>query len=317
MKPVVARTLEDVRRLAPRRAAVTLGVFDGVHLGHRRIIEELVDSRARGAESCHVVTFDPHPLVVTHSKMTPPLLTTVEERLHLLSSFDLDSILVLRFDRKVADIHYKDFLERYLLRPFDMRYLVLGYDCHFGRNREGTPERVSEESGRFGIETRIVPAVRLKDEIVSSTKIRNSLMEGDLESANRLLGHPYMISGRVVKGAGQGRGLGFPTANLAVPAPFKLWPAGGVYAVRVSVGGQDMDGMMNIGSAPTMKSRAVDAKEVEIHLFDFDGDLYGESLLVSCHSFLRNERKFGSPQALSEQLARDKSEALARLAHSA
>jgi len=310
----VARSLEELRALSPRSSAVTLGVFDGVHVGHRKVIDELIRSRKQpGIEQCYLVTFDPHPVVVTHSRMTPPTLTTIDERIALLSRCALDGVLVLKFDEHMALLDYRAFLERYLIRPFDMRHLVLGYDCHFGRNREGSPERVRSEAPRFGITVDVVPAVAMGSEVVSSTAIRNALIEGDLRKANEFLGHPYLLSGRVVAGHGRGRGLGFATANLKVPDPFKLWPPRGVYAVRAEARGRLYDGMMNIGRAPTIKSLPEEAREAEVHLFDFDGDIYGENLMVHCCHYLRSERKFASAEELSRQLETDRVEATRRL----
>ena len=312
--PVVARSVEDLRAIAPKNSAVTLGVFDGVHLGHKSIVRELVRARRReGIDQCYLVTFDPHPLVVTHSKMMPPLLTTIEERISILSRYDLDGILVLNFDEQLAGVEYRAFLDRYLLKPFDMKHLVLGYDCHFGKNREGSPERVKKDASKFGFTVNVVEAVQQGEEIVSSTRIRNTLIEGNFEKANSYLGHPYLISGRVVKGHGKGRGLGFPTANLSITDPYKLWPPRGVYAVRVGFRDHVFDGMMNVGRAPTMKSLPEETREAEIHIFDFKGDLYDEHLLVYCHSFLREERTFETPSALAEQLEIDQKEASGRL----
>ncbi len=312
--PIVARSLDDIRRAAPKDSVVTLGVFDGVHLGHQRIVEEVVRARKRlGIHQCHLVTFDPHPLVVTHSRMTPPILTTIEERVALLSRFELDGIFLLRFDERIAAMDYRVFLEQYLIRPFDMKHLVLGYDCHFGRNREGSPEQVVREGPKYGFSVKVVPAVEWGDEIISSTRVRNALIEGDLEKANALLGHPYLLSGVVAPGHGMGRGLGFPTANLTIVDPFKLWPPRGVYAVRADVGGRSYDGMMNVGRAPTMKFLPEGAREAEVHLFDFEGDLYGEHLFVYCCAYLRNEREFATPAQLATQLAKDRAEARTRL----
>ena len=313
--PAIARSLDDIRRLAPRNGAVTLGVFDGVHRGHEQIIDRLLRARRReGIDGCYLITFDPHPLVVTHSRMMPPMLTTTDERIALLSRFDLDGVLVLKFTEELAEMDYRVFLDRYLIKPFDLKHLILGYDCHFGKNREGSPERVSAESARLGFEVTVVPAVRQGREIVSSTKIRNALIEGDVEKANTFLGHPYLLSGRVVRGHGKGRDLGFPTANLLVTDPHKLWPPRGVYAVKAEVGGRLLDGMMNIGRAPTIKSLPEEARETEIHFFGLKEDLYDTHLMVYCHSYLRNERRFDSVDELVRQLAADRAEALKRLA---
>ena len=273
----VVRSLAELRSVAPKNSAVTLGVFDGVHLGHREIIQELVRTRGRRSiDGCYLITFDPHPVVVTHSRMTPPMLTTIEERIALLDVFHLDGILVLEFNRELADQDYRVFIENYLLKPFDMKVLVLGYDCYFGKGRRGNPENARQEGIRLGFETTVVPPLRHGPEVVSSTKIRNALMEGNISAANEWLGHPYLISGEVVKGHGKGRDLGFPTANLFVADPHKLWPPRGVYAVRVGFDGGWWRGMMNVGTAPTIKDGKV--CEVEVHLFDFDRDLRGKRL---------------------------------------
>ncbi len=307
----VAYSLEEVIASEPRQSAVTLGVFDGVHRGHRRIIESLIQCRASGlVKSCHVVTFDPHPVVVTHSRITPPILSSIDERIDLLRSFPLDGIFVVHFDEKVADTDYRTFLDRYLLKALDMKVLVLGYDCHFGKNREGSPEKVEEEGRKRGFKVKIVPPQRYQGEIVSSTHIRNKLLEGDLGGANALLGHPYTVAGKVVPGHGKGRSLGFPTANITVDNPYKLWPPSGVHAVSVRLRGEVHFGIMNVGRAPTLKNLQNGAREIEVHIFDFEGDLYGETLFVYCQAFLREERSFPSAEMLKRQLEADRETAL-------
>lgn len=304
-------SIEDVRSLAPKKSAVTLGVFDGVHTGHGRTIETLVAARQR-ADIDHVflITFDPHPLVVTHAKMMPPMLTTIDERVYLLSRFDLNGIVVLQFDKQLANVDYRAFIEQYLLAPFDMRLLVLGYDCHFGKNREGSPERVSQAAQLMGFDVEVVPAVSNGDKVISSTNIRDTLRRGDVAEANSLLGHLYLISGKVIVGHRRGTTLGFPTANLSIADPYKLWPPRGVYAVEVEWNGRMLGGMMNIGSAPTIKKLDEAMPAVEVHLFDFDENIYGDTLRVFCHTYLRQERRFPSPDALVEQLKEDRRRAL-------
>lgn len=308
----IARNLDELRRAGPQAAAVTIGVFDGVHRGHAAIIEALIDRRESGAaESAWVVTFDPHPVTVTHSRETPPVLSTITERLELLSKFPLDGIFVLHFNEATAKINYRDFIQRFFLDAMGMRELVLGYDCHFGHRREGSPERVAEEGARRGFGVRIVPAQRAEGEVVSSTTIRHALQEGDLERANRLLGHPYLVCGTVAHGQGRGRDLGFPTANVIVEEGQKLWPGSGVYAVRVGWEDYLYDGMMNIGRSPTMKR--TDRDEMEVHIFDFAHHIYGDPVSVYCEAFLRSERRFPTVTALIEQLNEDRRVARERL----
>ncbi len=308
----VAYSLDEVReRLAPRASVVTLGVFDGVHRGHRRIIEEVIERKSRDRlEGAYLITFDPHPVLVTRSRKTPPILSTIEERLELFSRFPLDGVFVVTFDEDTARIHYREFIERYLLGAMDVRHLVLGYDHHFGYKREGSPERVREEGARKGFGVSVVPPVEFESSVVSSTHIRAALLEGDLDRANRLLGHPYLVSGEVVAGQGRGREFGFPTANVEVSHALKLWPPQGVYAVRIRLRGSWLPGMMNVGTAPTVKGTR---KEIEVHIFDFDGDIYGERVLVSCEAYLRGERRFSSVEALISQLHEDQKAARGRL----
>jgi riboflavin kinase/FMN adenylyltransferase len=308
----VAYSIEEAPRLAPRASAVTLGVFDGVHRGHRRIIESLVRLRAAGAvERVYLVTFDPHPAVVTHSREAPPVLTTIEERLELFAPFALDGVVVLPFDELTARVEYRDFVDRYLLEALDMRHLVLGYDCHFGHRRQGSPERAAAYGRERGFAVTVVPAVTMGGSVVSSTEIRKSLRAGDLAAANQLLGHPYLVAGTVVRGQGRGRDLGFPTANLSLPEPAKLWPPQGVYAVTVGWGERRLEGMMNVGRAPTIKAGEL---QIEVHVFDFDHALYGERLGVYCEAYLREERKFPGVDALIDQLAADRRAAREALA---
>jgi len=300
----VAYSLDEVKALAPTSSAVTLGVFDGVHRGHQAIIEELVRARGTaGIESLYLITFDPHPVLITGSRKVPPILSTIEERIELFRQFPLDGVYVIKFDRELAGLDYRDFVEKHLLKAMDMKALILGYDCHFGKNRGGSPESVQALGRQRGFDVKIVPPYQLDGQIVSSTYIRYTLLLGELHLANKLLGHPYVVRGRVKRGAGKGRSLGFPTANLAVPCPAKLLPAGGVYAVQVTVRGKTMNGMMNVGTAPTIKDGP---EEMEVHIFDFTEDIYDEFITVSCRSYLRKEQTFPSVSALVDQLKDDR-----------
>lgn len=309
----VARSLEELRAFAPKNTAVTIGVFDGVHLGHREILEELIARREAGSvEGAWLVTFDPHPLVVTHSRAAPPILSTIDERIELFAKFGLDGVFVLHFDQATAHIEYRDFIQRYFLDAMDMRELVMGYDCHFGHQRQGSPEAVAEEGARRGFAVDVVAPVYSGGDVVSSTTIRAALQAADLERANHLMGHPYLVRGTVTHGQGRGRDLGFPTANVAVADPQKQWPSPGVFAVRAVWRGRIYEGMMNIGRSPTMKR--VDHDEMEVHIFDFDHSIYGEEISIYCESYLRPERRFPTVTALIEQLNEDRRVARERLA---
>jgi len=301
----VARTLQELARFAPKQTAVTIGVFDGVHRGHRAILDAVVARReARAVDAAWVVTFDPHPLTVTHAREVPSILSTISERLELFAKTQIDGVFVLPFNEETQRIEYRDFIQRYFLDAMDMQELVMGYDCHFGHKREGSPERVTVEGQERGFQVTVVPPLRIDAEIVSSTTIRKTLAAANLERANQLLGHPYLVRGRVVQGQGRGRDLGFPTANVAVDDPHKLWPPTGVYAVRVGWRGWIHEGMMNVGRAPTMKRGHKD--EIEVHIFDFDHPIYGDEISVWCEAYLRQEKKFPTVTALIEQLNSDR-----------
>jgi len=311
----VAHSLEEVKSFAPRAAAVTLGVFDGVHKGHESIINELAKVGDHpDIESRYLITFDPHPVVVTRSRKAPKILSTIEERLDLLEHYPLDGVFVVRFDEQIRNTDYRDFIREYLMDAFDMRVLVLGYDCHFGKNREGGPESVQAEGRKHGFDVRVVPPLQINGQITSSTHIRSTLIAGDLVLANRFLGHPYPVSGEVERGAGKGRSIGYPTANLRIDHPRKLWPPGGAYAVRVKIDGEVHNGMMNVGTAPTIKG---EKPTIEVHVFDFDRDIYGEWVIAYCHARLRDEVEFPSVEGLVGQLERDRRTALEILSRKA
>jgi riboflavin kinase/FMN adenylyltransferase len=307
----VLYSLEELLALGLKGTAVSVGVFDGIHRGHSEIIKELIQYKRMGrAQSVVLMTFNPHPLIVTHSRMAPPILSTLEERLELLRAFPLDVIFVIEFDTDIANMAYRAFIDKYLLKGAGMKHLVIGYDFHFGKNREGSPEKITEECKKRNLDLKIVEPVKLDGIIISSTQIRNQLIEGDMEKAVRLLGHPYLMHGKVVHGHGKGDSIGFPTANISVSNPYKLWPAQGVYAVKAKIRDRIYLGMMNVGTSPTMKDLREGTREMEIHVFDFADDIYGEDVFVYCQQFMREEHPFPSVEALVAQLEKDKETAL-------
>jgi riboflavin kinase / FMN adenylyltransferase len=309
------KIIEDPRNLEPGAftgTAVTIGVFDGVHRGHTEVVRTLVGAkRAGGLSASIVLTFDAHPLSVTHPEMAPPLLTTLSEKLHLLAAMDVDYAIVERFSSETASIDYRDYLSGLLVAKLGMRHLVVGYDFRLGRAREGSQERLVEEGRRLGFAVTIVPPMVLQGSVLSSTRIRRDIVERHLEHAARCLGRPYFFEATVVRGEGLGRGIDFPTANAEIADAAKLLPPGGVYAVEVDALGAVYGGMMNIGIAPTL--HADGARHIEIHLFDFAGDLYGTLIRVRCRGFIREERRFGSADDLRAQLMHDRQTAYAML----
>ena len=283
--------------------AVTIGVFDGIHCGHQRILERLLE-RAAGRPAC-LITFDPHPRAVLGTPQPNRLLTPIEERLEHLSRWPLAATAVLRFDAEMARMSYEDFAQRIFVAALGAQHLVLGYNVRIGRNREGTPETLAAAGSRLGYGVDLVAAVSVAGQIASSTAVRQHLDAGDVEAAAELLGRPYDLRGAVVRGAGRGRVLGIPTANLRLH-PDKFVPRLGVYAVRVRIAeapGRVWAGALNIGLAPTFAPDG--PRSVEVHLLGFESDLYGKHLELDLLHRLRDEQRFPSVEALRAQIQAD------------
>ncbi|RUM87618.1 MAG: riboflavin biosynthesis protein RibF [Thermodesulfatator sp.] len=279
----------------------TLGNFDGVHLGHQALLRETLAWALQIKGTPLVVTFEPHPRRVLCPEDPPALLTTFEERLQLLASYGLSRVLVLPFGLELASLPPEEFVEEYLVDGLRLKGLVVGFNYRFGRGRRGDVALLLRLGERLGFEVRVVPPQKVDGLTVSSSLIRELLFQGEVDRAAQLLGRPYTLKGRVIPGEGRGRTLGFPTANLEVSSE-KLLPARGVYAVRVAWAGNWWKGVMNLGQRPTFEGRRLC---LEVHLFDFQGDLYGETLTVAFIKFLRPEKKFSSPAALREQILQD------------
>lgn len=283
----------------------TIGFFDGVHRGHRFLIDRVIEEAQRSGMSSAVITFDRHPREVLQTDYQPDLLSTLDEKLLLLSKTHVDNTVVLHFDASLAALTAHDFMRDVLQGQLKVRKLIIGYDNRFGHNRSEGFDDYVRYGKELGIEVIRADAFLPDDVRVSSSFIRTCLREGRVEDANRLLGYDYTIESRIVGGYQNGRKMGFPTANLDVTRCQQLLPASGVYAVLVrlkdSVGWKR--GMMNIGHRPTFNGTTT---SMEVNLFNFSGDLYGQELLVSFISKIRDERKFDSIDALAEQLQHDK-----------
>ena len=297
---------------APAGTVATVGTFDGVHRGHQAVIAEIARrARARGSQSL-LVTFDPHPLEVVNPAAAPRLLTLTAEKRGLLAGAGggLDRIEVLPFTAELARLEPEQFVREILLERFATHELVLGFDHGFGRGRAGDVALLRRMGEAEGFAVDVVDPVMDGGHAISSTLIRTAVAHGNLEAAARWLGRRYSIQGVVERGAGRGRTIGIPTANLAAPDPRKLLPPDGVYAVRVAWGGRRYEGMMNQGSRPTF---GLEARVLEVHLFEFSGDLYGETVMVEWVKRLRDVQAFPSRDALVAQLERDRTAAQASL----
>ncbi len=294
----------------PNGSTVTVGSFDGVHLGHQAVLGE-IDRRAREADRASVlVTFDPHPLEVVNPGAAPPLLTTGPERLEILALSPLDYVLLVRFDRHLAALTPEEFVAQVLLQRCAVRELVIGHDHGFGRGRSGDVDTLRRLGTAHGFDVDVVPPVDFGGQHVSSSRIRRAVAGGDLTTAGAMLGRRYGVVGRVGEGERRGRLLGTPTINLSELSSRKLFPPDGVYAVRVEWRGGSAGGMMNQGPRPTFQDGR---RTLEAHIFDFDGNLYGEWVRVEWIERLRDVQRFGSVDQLKEQLQRDRARAVAAL----
>ncbi len=296
---MLVRGLERVPPGAQRRV-VTLGNFDGVHVGHQTICRRAVEiARLHGAQSL-AITFYPHPARVLGSGAAPALITSLRDRLRLLGDTGLDMVAVQRFTSRFAQIEAEEFVREWLVRRLGAIYVVVGHSVRFGRGRRGDGVLLREcaESHGFGVE--VVGPVSVKGTAVSSTAVREAILRGELRLAAALLGREHFVTGRVVQGNRRGVRLGFPTANLRVRAG--VLPPDGVYAARVWCGDRCFGAVANLGFNPTFGSSE---RSLEAHLFDFSGDLYGQRLRLAFVAWLRAERRFASAESLAEQIARD------------
>ena len=289
-----------------KASVVSVGTFDGLHAGHRTILDRLFERAEAQRGLSTVITFDPHPRELIRGEPVP-LLTTIEERGALLEARGLERFVVLPFTREFARLKPEAYVEDILVRQVGLKEIVIGYDHRFGRKGKGDSDLMRKLGRKHGFAVDVISAQAVEDEVVSSTRIRELLKEGSVQQAARLLGRSYGLDGTVVRGEGRGRKIGFPTANLAPLDERKIIPGGGVYAVRVQHAGESYGGMMNIGRRPTFDGTA---KQIEAHLFEFDQSIYGERLRVEFVQRIRGEEKFEGVDALTRQLARDRRRAL-------
>lgn len=287
---------------------VTIGTFDGVHIGHQQIIARLKElARQTGGETV-LITLYPHPrMVLFPDDNDLQLLSTQDEKMELLRRYGINHVVVIPFSKEFSRLTSLEFVRDILVNTIGVNTLVIGYDHHFGRNREGSIEQLRELAPQFDFTVEEIPAQDVDHVNVSSTKIREALLHGDVETAHNYLGHPYSLQGTVVEGNKLGRTIGYPTANINVGDKHKLIPANGVYAVNVHIGAHMHGGMLNIGVRPTVGGTA---RVIEVNIFNFNGDLYGAPIKVDFMARLRDEQKFNGLDALKEQLAADKEKAL-------
>jgi len=283
---------------------VTTGTFDGVHIGHQIILKKLIETAKRiGGESV-LLTFYPHPRMVLQEQSDLRLINTIEEKTELLRQAGVDHLIIHPFTKEFSRTTSLEYVRDILSNQIGTVKLVIGYDHHFGRNREGSFEHLKEYGPIYGFEVEEIPAQDIDDVKVSSTKIRAALEEGDIETANSYLGQAFPISGRVIRGDQIGRELGYPTANIELSSQYKLIPADGIYAVKVKLDDKVFNGMLNIGMRPTFEFEEP-KRSLEVHLLDFKGDLYGQYLSLELMKRIRDEKKFDSKEELIEEIQKD------------
>lgn len=294
-------SFDDFKKV--ENAVVTIGTFDGVHIGHRKIIFRINEiARQINGESV-LLTFFPHPRMVLHPEDNSiKLLNTLNERIELLKQAGIDHLLIIPFTAEFAETSSEDFIRQVLVEKLGTKKLVIGYDHHFGKNREGSFMNLKNSASDYGFEVEEIPEQDINDVAVSSTKIRKSLLLGDLSTAKQYLGYDFELNGTVVRGDQIGRTIGFPTANIFVGEKYKLIPKDGIYAAMANINGKQYAGMLYIGNRPTLNETK---KVIELNIFDFDQDIYDQNIQVLLKEFIRDDQKFENLEALKAQLGND------------
>ena len=294
--------------LAINFAIVTSGTFDGVHKGHQKILSGLKESCLKHNGESVLITFHPHPRQILKKDDDLKLLSTLDEKIKLLTQFEVDHLLIIPFTNAFSELSSEEFIEEILIKTINTKKLVIGYDHRFGKNREGSFEYLKDHSHNYGFEIEEIPAQEIDDIAVSSTKIRNALLEGDIELANDYLGHQYSLEGTVVKGKQIGRTIGYPTANIEIKEKYKLIPADGVYIVEVEYKNETYGGMLSIGNNPTLNGTQT---TIEVNIFNFNKEIYNEGLTVRFVKYMRGQIKYSNLEGLIAQLKNDEIEAKA------
>ncbi len=290
-----------------KKSIVTIGTFDGVHVGHQKIMEQLVATAQENNAKSVLLTFFPHPRMVLQKDNSLKLINTIAEKIEILEKTGLDYLIIHPFDKDFSRLTAFDFVRTILVNHLNTAELVIGYDHRFGKNREGNFEQLQEYGHMYDFKVTEIPAQDINQISVSSTKIRNAILNAEIEKANEYLGYSFSLEGTVVSGEKLGNTIGYPTANIELLETYKLVPKTGAYLIRSFLHGKTIYGMMNIGNRPTVNG----VKEtIEVHFFDLNKDLYGRQLTIELLTFLRDEQKFSSIEELKKQLFLDKEKSL-------
>jgi riboflavin kinase/FMN adenylyltransferase len=297
------KTFQDISSFTPKeKTFVTIGTFDGVHFGHQKILDKLVFEAKKAGKKSVLLTFFPHPRMVLQKDAKIELINTINERAQLLEKTGLDYLIIHPFSKEFSRTTALEFVRDTLVNKLNISKLIIGYDHHFGKNREGNITQLTEYSDVYDFKVEEIPAQDIDSVSVSSTKIRRALASGNLKTANNYLGYNFMLNGNVINGKQLGGKIGYPTANIDVKETYKLIPKTGVYAVKSTIDKKTVFGMMNIGNRPTVNGSH---QTIEVHFFDFNQDLYHQNLTIELIYFLRDEEKFDSIKTLILQLKKD------------
>ena len=289
------------------KTTVTIGTFDGVHVGHQSILKNLIKTSKESNTKSVLFTFFPHPRVVIQKKSNIKLINTLEEKIELLKKTGLDYLIIHPFDKEFSKLTSLEFVKNILIDKLNVQNLVIGYDHHFGKNREGNFDQLLTYSKKYNFNIQEISAQDIGNTTVSSTKIRKAIEKGEIRKASNYLGYEFMLTGKIVEGEKLGTKLGFPTANIYIEDPYKIIPKTGVYLVKSELNTITYFGMMNIGYRPTIDGKN---QTIEVHFFDLDENLYHKNISIKILQFLRDEKKFESLEQLKSQLKLDKSNSL-------
>ena len=299
------KTAADYKQI--NSSVITIGTFDGVHVGHQQIIHRLVDTAQKNDLQALVLTFFPHPRMVIQNDANIKLINTIDEKAKQLEQLGVDHLVVKEFTKSFSRLTALEYVRDILVNKLKVKHIIVGYDHHFGRNRTANINELKEFGAFYDFEVTEIEPKEVDDVAVSSTKIRSAILEGNILTANKFLGYNFMLTGTVIKGKGLGKTLDFPTANIQIEAAYKLIPKHGVYVVKSQIKGVEVFGMMNIGKNPTVSEG--NQTKIEVHFFDFSANLYGAVLKIELLDHLRSEIKFPNIEALKLQLEKDKVDA--------
>lgn len=309
-KYILLNTYQSISNYPKKKSIVTIGTFDGVHIGHKKILEKIIHSaKVLDCESV-VLTFFPHPRMILQENSFVKLLNTMEEKIVLLQKIGIDNLIIHPFDKEFSQLTAEEFVKKILVDQFQIQKIIIGYDHRFGKNRTADINDLILFGEKYGFEVEQISAQEIDDIAISSTKIRTAIADGTIALANEYLGYNYFFTGIVVKGKQLGRTIGFPTANIHIKEDYKLIPKNGVYLVKSIFNEKRIYGIMNIGMRPTVNG---ENQTIEVHFIDFDQNLYDQEITIEVLEFIRDEHKFDSIEALKNQIQKDKDFCLANI----